>query len=72
MKTNLFNINGRIRVCAFCKFWYDPTNSAIRPKNPRMGHWEYDYEAKNVCTKTNQTHLGGKMACSDYECKIPR
>ena len=21
------------KICAFCKYWYDPTNSAIKPKN---------------------------------------
>lgn len=23
--------------CAFCKYWYDPMNQAIRPKAPIVG-----------------------------------
>ena len=28
--------------CAFCKNWYDPTNSAIKPRSSAL--WEYDLE----------------------------
>ena len=71
MKKNSYDIRGRIKVGAFCKYWYDPTNSAIFPKDTRIGAWEYDYEAKMLCIKTNQKRLGGAIACKDYECKIP-
>lgn len=72
MKKNSFSVNGNIKVCAFCKYWYDPTNTAIFPKDTRIGAWEYDYEAKKLCIKTNRNCLGGAIACRDYECKIPR
>ena len=26
-----------VKKCAFCKKWYDPTNSAIAPKSPVIG-----------------------------------
>ena len=29
-----------VKKCAFCKNWYDPTNSAITPKSPAIGMWE--------------------------------
>ena len=29
--------------CAFCKHWYDPTNSHIQPKSPRINLWQYDH-----------------------------
>lgn len=31
-----------IKKCAFCKYWYDPTNSAISPRSPKINLWEYD------------------------------
>lgn len=40
--------NSSIRRCAFCKYWYDPTNSAIRPKGGK-DMWEYDGNVKNKC-----------------------
>lgn len=72
MKKQPINLNNGIKLCAFCKSWYDPTNSAITPRNPRMGSWEYNIEAKGVCVKTNLTYSAGRIACRDYECKIPK
>mgnify|MGYP007065843000 CR=1 FL=1 len=40
------------RHCAFCKYWYDPTNSAIRPLKNR-GVWEYDITIKCNCRLMN-------------------
>lgn len=37
--------------CAFCKYWYDPTNSAIEPKNPRSNTWKFDDHCKKMCLK---------------------
>jgi hypothetical protein len=37
------------RLCAFCKFWYDPTNAHIKPRNPMGGFWEYDAQAVSLC-----------------------
>lgn len=57
------------RHCAFCKYWYDPTNSAIVPKMPNMGIWEFDSNAKNKCLKTNIEKRAASF-CSKYESKI--
>ena len=38
------------RACAFCKLWYDPTNSAIKPKQGVF--WEYDTTQKERWMKT--------------------
>ena len=42
-----------IKKCAFCKFWYDPTNSAIKPvkNNPRC--WRYTIGEKKLCRLKN-------------------
>lgn len=73
MKTR-HNVKGRIKICAFCKYWYDPTNSAISPSDPRMGIWEYDHDAKFPCLQNgNARNLkpSHTQACNKYECKIP-
>lgn len=39
----MLSVNIKIdKRCAFCKNWHDPTSSAIRPKFPAQGIWEYD------------------------------
>ena len=31
-----YYLNGdKNKRCAFCKYWYDPTNQYIRPQNPK-------------------------------------
>ena len=57
------------RRCAFCKHWYDPTNSAIMPKHPTAGIWEYDDKIESICQKTGFKRKSF-MACQDYVCKI--
>lgn len=54
--------------CAFCKNWYDPADSAIRPKVPQLNIWEYDDRAKAMCMLKNTDTLGSAL-CSHYECK---
>lgn len=57
------------RKCAFCKYWYDPMNSAINPKNTVAGFWEYDEKIKNKCLKSN-LEKASWVSCSEYVCKI--
>lgn len=65
-----FNIKVN-RACAFCKFWYDPTNSAIEPKAPASGVWEYDESVKKPCMKPHSTMKRMSWACcNEYVCKI--
>ena len=56
--------------CAFCKHWYDPTNSAIRPKAPQIGLWEFDPHMKNVCLLHNGSERPAFASCPKYECKL--
>ena len=66
----LFNVqyknSGR---CAFCKYWYDPTNSAIEPATPQAGYWKYERNIKCKCTKTGLTKPAF-ATCNRYECKL--
>ncbi len=68
-----YNVKNGYQVCAFCKYWYDPGNTAIKPKDPQHGMWEYDSEAKSYCTiHQGQTIALAKSRCSHFECKIPK
>lgn len=55
--------------CAFCKYWYDPTNLAIEPKRPTMNQWLYDENAQNPCMQKNVT-VKARSFCSKFECKL--
>lgn len=55
--------------CAFCKHWYDPANSHIQPKSPRINLWLYDHQAKSYCDVKRIEMKGGQF-CSEYECKM--
>lgn len=57
------------KKCAFCKHWYDPTNSAIAPKYPQRSIWELDQKAKKKCLKTNIEKTAASF-CSRYEPKL--
>ena len=56
--------------CAFCKHWYDPSNSCIAPKAPKVNLWEYDSSARNICIQRNKKMLACTTACNKYECKV--
>lgn len=60
-----------IKKCAFCRHWYDPTNSAIAPKAPAIGMWEIlDVNEKRLCAKKNIPMPAGAFCSRDYECKL--
>ena len=61
--------NSSIKKCAFCKHWYDPSNSAINPRDPRAGYWEFDERAKKMCLMRN-TDMTAYQSCHKYEVKI--
>jgi len=48
-----YYLNGdKNKRCAFCKYWYDPTNQYIRPQNPKNGIWKFETTAnksRNGC-----------------------
>ena len=64
----LVNIKNH-KFCVICKHWYDPTNSALKPKSPSIGLWEYDNTAKNVCTLKN-TQRRATEFCPNFQCKL--
>ena len=57
-----------VKRCVICKHWYDPTNSAIKPKAPKINLWEYDEKAKNMCLKRN-IEMPAFAVCHKFECK---
>lgn len=59
----------RSRHCAFCKYWYDPINSAIMPKNPKSGLWVFDEKVRKKCLKKNVETPAGSL-CREYTCKL--
>ena len=66
------NVNIKnIKKCAFCKYWYDPTNSAISPVSPNIGMWKInDINQKSLCAKKNIQMSANAFCGSDYASKI--
>lgn len=59
-----------IKKCAFCRHWYDPTNSAIEPRAPQIGLWTIrDTNQKNKCLLKNLSMSAGAF-CGKYESKL--
>ena len=56
------------KFCAFCKYWYDPTNAAIAPKNVLANIWQFDDAVWNICKRYGSKRRAG-MACQKYEKK---
>lgn len=54
--------------CGFCKYWYDPANSAISPHIANMNLWNMD-KCEKICTKKN-TRIQSVGYCPKYECKL--
>jgi hypothetical protein len=58
------------KICAFCKYWYDPTNQHIKPKNPMGGFWEFDDKAVCKCLMLSLPKRAN-ASCPKYEAKVP-
>lgn len=58
------------RRCAFCKNWYDPTNSHIQPHIPHMGQWKYDRSAREKCLLKKGSPMASFNTCPKFESKI--
>lgn len=67
-----FNVRSNQKLCAFCKYWNDPTNSAISPRAPQIGSWEYDRNVEAMCIKRGIKRRSYIAGCNEYECKIPK
>lgn len=55
--------------CAFCRYWYDPTNQYIKPQDPKHGIWKFEMNAKCLCLKCNLQKRAG-MRCDKFENKL--
>ena len=70
MPSTIINVKN-MKKCAFCKNWYDPTNSAIAPKSPAIGVWEIkDINQKCMCMKKNIQMSANAFCSSDFLSKI--
>ena len=58
-----------VKKCAFCKYWYDPTNSAISPRTPNQNMWKYDEKCKKMCLLKNYD-MTASSTCDKYKCKL--
>ena len=65
------NVNIKVvKKCAFCRHWYDPTNSNITPKSPVIGIWQInDVNMRCKCLKRN-LQMPAHAFCQTYECKL--
>ena len=63
-----FNIKST-KKCAFCKFWFDPTLSAVKPETPSCNMWSYDASQKRVCTKKN-FEMAANGTCGMFDNKL--
>lgn len=57
------------KICAFCKSWYDPSNSHLNPVNTVAGFWEYEHNARCKCLKTN-AQMFAWSSCSKFQSKF--
>lgn len=59
-----------VRKCAFCKYYYDPTNSVIDPKSGQKGIWEYEFNVQKPCLAKSNRNTPSNGFCSKFECKL--
>lgn len=61
----------RCKLCAFCEYWYDPGNKAIKAVNIGMGRWDYDENASSQCTQAPGVKMRKSwQSCTFWKCKI--
>jgi hypothetical protein len=54
------------RICAFCKYWWDPACTCIRPQN--MQFWQYEASAKCRCLKRG-ADMAASASCGMFRYK---
>lgn len=58
------------KLYAFCKHWFDPTNSVIEPTRSPFT-WVVKYTLKkNVCLARGNIMVSANMFRGKFECKI--
>lgn len=72
-KVKKINVRNTLLKCAFCKHWYDPTNSHIRPVkgDAFMNWWEYDVDVDSMCDILHK-QVPSQGCCTKIERKIPK
>lgn len=60
------NIN-ETRICAFCKYWWDPACKYIMPY--MRDTWQYDTSAVCRCIKRS-VDMPAHSSCGYFRCKI--
>lgn len=64
---NMQPANPNEKICAFCRHWYDPTNSCIQPQS-RI-RWLFDKSAQRKCLKKNLP-MQSWAGCKYHESKL--
>ena len=64
------NVRGNSgRKCAFCKYWNDPDNLAISPREPELGLWEFNRDMKSECEEKECIKMATDC-CMKFELKL--
>lgn len=56
------------KMCASCKYWDDPTRSALKPTRLR-GVWDVDMTKRCLCLRKRSPMPAG-LKCSYHESKV--
>ena len=68
MKSEVLQGYPSFRVCAFCRYWYNPGNEGIEPGSaPRK--WRFDRSVESKCLKRN-IRTGASRTCSNFVSKF--
>ncbi len=59
----------KVKHCAFCKYWYDPSNKYIFPNSLDDFLWEFKPNVRRKCLKKD-VDTQGVDSCPDYKLKI--
>jgi len=56
------------KICVMCRFWYDPTWSALKPY---IGDsYKYDSNARKECSQHGNNIMPAYHTCADFQSKI--
>ncbi|MFA7056653.1 MAG: hypothetical protein WC155_03715 [Candidatus Cloacimonadales bacterium] len=56
------------RICAFCRFWIDPANTALTHKYGDI--WEYESTIEKPCMKNGNLNKPAWAGCGKFEGKF--
>lgn len=58
-----------IHKCAFCEYFYDPTQEVITPKKGSSETWEYVTNAEKLC-RLKGMNVVAKGSCQKFKCRV--